>query len=177
MKKSNIKMADVIEVNPKKDIISDDTLVTFLPMEKITTDGKIDVSLSKKYVEVKKGFNHIKENDVLFAKITPCMENGKSTIARGLKNGYANSTTELFCLRCSGQVLPEYIFHIVHSKEFRNEAEENMTGTAGQKRVPKLFIEEYPIAVPPIELQNKFASFAQQIDKSKYFGGVCYGVC
>jgi type I restriction enzyme S subunit len=168
MKTSNIKLKDVLVVNPKKDNLDDMLMVSFLPMEKVGVDGSIDTSVIRKYVDVKKGFNQIKENDVLFAKITPCMENGKSTIARNLKNGYACSTTELFCLRCFDIVVPEYIFSIVHSKEFRVEAEKNMTGSAGQKRVPKSFIEEFPIIVPSLQLQNKFADFVKLIDKSKF---------
>ena len=167
MKSSNCKIGDVAEVNPKKDNIDDETEVTFLPMERVGIDGSVDVTLIKKYKDVKKGFNHVKENDVLFAKITPCMENGKSTIARNLKNGRANSTTELFAIRCGAKVLPEYIFTILHSKAFRLIAEKNMTGTAGQRRVPKTFIEEFPINIPDIKFQNEFAKFINLIDKSK----------
>ena len=168
MKTSDIKMKDVVEINPKKDTLDSNCLVTFIPMEKVGTDGSINTSNLRKYVEVKNGFSQVKENDILFAKITPCMENGKSTIARNLHNGYGNCTTELLVLRCGNKVLPEYIYTIVHSKEFRIEAEKNMSGSAGQKRVPKSFLEEYPILLPDIAMQNKFANFVKHIDKLKF---------
>lgn len=182
MKTSEIKMKNVLEINPRKDILDSNQFVTFIPMERVGIDGSIDTSLLKKYSEVKKGFSQVKENDVLFAKITPCMENGKSTIARNLNNGYGNCTTELLVLRCSEKVLPEYIYTIIHSKEFRLEAEKNMSGSAGQKRVPKAFLEEYPILLPNIELQNQFANFVKHIDKLKFretitkLKNLCYNI-
>lgn len=88
-----VKLGDVCEINPKGDKLSDDTQVSFIPMQNITDDGKIDSSIIRTVEEVKKGFTSFRENDVLFAKITPCMENGKGAIARNLKNGLGFGST------------------------------------------------------------------------------------
>lgn len=169
MSDSNHSIGDVCELNPRKDSLDDSIEITFIPMEKVGVDGSLKLDLLRKYGDIKKGFSQIRENDVLFAKITPCMENGKATIARGLINGYAGGTTELFVIRCGNEVLPEYIFHIVHSQYFRDKAKPNMRGTVGQQRVGKEFIESFPIDVPNLEKQKEFASFVEQVDKLKFF--------
>ena len=93
------KLGDVCEINPKAGVIPDDTEVTFIPMQNVTEDGRIDTSQIRKYCDIKKGFTNFQENDVLFAKITPCMENGKGAIARGLKNGIGAGSTEFHIMR------------------------------------------------------------------------------
>lgn len=168
MASSNHSIGEVCELNPKKDSLDDNIEITFIPMEKVGVDGSLKLDSLRKYGDIKKGFSQIKEGDVLFAKITPCMENGKATIARGLMNGYAGGTTELFVIRCGNKVLPEYIFHIVHSQYFRDKAKPNMRGTVGQQRVGKEFIESFPIDVPILERQKDFSTFVKQIDKLKF---------
>lgn len=162
------KIGSVCMINPAREKLDDNLLVTFIPMEKVGVDGSLDTSLDKEYGTVKKGFSQIKESDVLFAKITPCMENGKATIAKNLSNGFAAGTTELFVIRCGEKVLPEYIFHIIHSQYFREKAKPNMRGTVGQQRVPKDFIEGFAINVPSIRDQEEFTNFVAQIDKLKF---------
>ena len=93
------KLGDVCEINPKAGVISDDTEVSFVPMQNVTNDGRIDPSGIKKYCDIKKGFTNFRDNDVLFAKITPCMENGKGAIAHGLKNGIGVGSTEFHIMR------------------------------------------------------------------------------
>ena len=165
---SDYSIGDVCEVNPKKDSLDDNIEITFIPMEKVGTDGSLKLDSLRKYGDIKKGFSQIKENDVLFAKITPCMENGKATIAKGLINGYAGGTTELFVIRCGDKVLPEYLFHIVHSQYFRDKAKPNMRGTVGQQRVGKDFIESFHIDVPDLKRQKEFSIFVKQVDKLKF---------
>jgi len=138
-------------------------------MPSVSEDGAIDTSIIRPYIEVKNGFTYFAENDVLFAKITPCMENGKGAIARNLHNELGFGSTEFHVLRpIPGKVIPEWIFAITKFPQFRNDAEKQMTGTGGQKRVPAAFLENYPISMPPIELQNQFAVFVRQTDKSKF---------
>jgi len=165
---SYYSIGDVCEVNPKKDSLDDNIEITFIPMEKVGVDGSLKLDSLRKYGDIKKGFSQIKENDVLFAKITPCMENGKATIAKGLINGYAGGTTELFVIRCGDKVLPEYLFHIVHSQYFRDKAKPNMRGTVGQQRVGKDFIESFHIDVPDLKRQKEFSVFVKQVDKLKF---------
>ena len=157
--------------NPKKNEIAEvnkDTMVTFLPMQNVSVDGVINYSIEKKISEVWKGFTYFKENDVLFAKITPCMENGKGAVAKKLKIGIGFGTTEFHVIRPNKEINSVWLYHVLADKDFRKEAGENMTGSAGQKRVPITFLENYKLAIPPIELQNKFAQIVEQIDKQKF---------
>lgn len=87
--------------------------------------------------KVKNGFTNFSEGDVVFAKITPCMENGKSAIIGKLINDIGYGTTEFYVLRCGEELSNKYLHYIVRSKKFRDEAKLNMTGAVGQQRVPK----------------------------------------
>lgn len=166
-----MKLGNCCEINPSK--INDNRLkenlyVSFIPMSCVTDDGKITEMETKTYYEVKSGFTYFKEGDVLFAKITPCMENGKGAIAIGLYNKVGFGSTEFHVLRPIKEKCNSYwLYMVTMFSEFRLIAESNMTGSAGQKRVPVSFLENFKISVPPIELQNEFADFFKQTDKSK----------
>ena len=122
----------------------------------------------KEYDEVKTGFTYFAENDVLFAKITPCMENGKGAVAKGLHNGIGFGSTEFHVLRpISGKTDPYWIYTLTAFSQFRMDAASNMTGSAGQRRVPASFLVNYRVSLPPIALQEQFAAFVEQTDKSK----------
>ena len=165
------KLKEICIINPKKNLASkftNDIEVSFVPMSSVSEQGDIDVSQRKNYSEVRKGFTYFAENDVLFAKITPCMENGKGAIATGLINGIGFGSTEFHILRPIKNITnPYWIYVLTSFKSFRKLAEVNMTGSAGQRRVPATFLKDYEVRLPPIELQNEFASFVQQVDKSK----------
>ncbi len=150
------KLSDVSYINPtKKEIenVSDETEVSFLPMSGVSEDGVALALQTKKLKEVKKGFTYFRNGDVLFAKITPCMENGKRWLANSLINGIGFGSTEFHVLRPKSDVTSEWLYYFVSRQSFRDNAGKNMTGTAGQKRVPKQFLENIPLFVPPIELQ------------------------
>ena len=108
--------------------------------------------------------SNFREVDVLFAKITPCMENGKAAIARGLKNRIGFGTTEFHVIRCGKEIIPEYIYSIIRFQHFRDIAEDNMTGSAGQKRVPSEFLKKFNIPIPPLSLQQQFVSIVAQAE-------------
>ena len=158
------------ELNPKRPKgIADDVDVSFVPMPSVSEEGHMDCSTIKPYSEVKKGFTYFAENDVLFAKITPCMENGKGAIAKGLSNGIGAGSTEFHVLRpiaCKSD--PYWLYIITMFDEFRIGARKVMTGTGGQLRVPINYLSDYQIALPPIALQEQFAAIVQQSDKSKF---------
>lgn len=138
-------------------------------MPSVSENGEIDASDIRTYNEVKKGFTYFAENDVLFAKITPCMENGKGAVAKGLVNGVGFGSTEFHVLRPIDNLSnPRWIYTVTSFKTFRKDAESNMTGSAGQRRTPASFLENYEISIPPIELQDQFANFVSQVDKSKF---------
>ena len=165
-------LSDYCIVNPKKSElgpIPDDYELSFIPMQSVSENGDVDTSSIKHYKDVKTGFTYFRENDVLFAKITPCMENGKGGVARKLKNQIGFGSTEFHVLRPIETISnSEWIYRLTTFKTFRKDAENNMTGSAGQRRTPKEFFDKYKVGLPPIELQNDFATFVQQIDKSKF---------
>ena len=159
------------ELNPKKGTdkrLVSGLSVSFVPMPAVSENGKIDVSQIKAYDEVKTGFTYFAENDVLFAKITPCMENGKGAVAVGLCNNIGFGSTEFHILRpINNKSNPYWLYSLTSFDAFRKDAADNMTGSAGQRRVPAVFLEKYKVTLPPIELQNQFAAFVEQVDKSK----------
>ena len=165
------KLGQCCEINPKKasDLRLQANLeVSFVPMTAVSENGIIDTSDSRKYDDVKSGFTYFSEEDVLFAKITPCMENGKGAVAKKLKNGIGFGSTEFHVLRPIYGVSDCYWLYVMSIfSEFRKEAELKMTGSAGQRRVPVSFLEEYRVALPPIELQKQFSSFVQQTETTK----------
>lgn len=165
------KLGVVTLINPKKAEIKelDKSLnVSFVPMDRVGEKGEFNSEISKQIKEVYSGFTYFKDNDVLFAKITPCMENGKGAVAVNLTNGIGFGSTEFHIIRpIDMKSNPYWIYHLTTLIEFRRLAERKMTGSAGQKRVPTEFINNIQVVVPPIELQNQFADFVRQVDKLK----------
>ena len=162
-------LGECCELNPKRPRdIDDELLVSFVPMPAVSEDGKIDCSDIKPYKEVRKGFTYFAENDVLFAKITPCMENGKGAVAKGLEGGIGSGSTEFHVLRpIAGKSNPYWLYILTMFESFRVGARKVMTGTGGQLRVPIGYLNDYPITLPPIDLQDRFEEFVHQSDKSK----------
>ncbi|RKY60257.1 MAG: hypothetical protein DRP95_04380, partial [Candidatus Latescibacterota bacterium] len=151
------KLEEVVQINPRhlSNIVPDDLEVSFVPMAALDEDyWMLRDKQTRPFGEVKKGYTHFAEGDVLFAKITPCMENGKAAIARNLVNGIGCGTTELHVLRPEMGIPSEYIYHYVHQESFRERAAASMTGTAGQLRVPVKFMREVPIPLPSLPEQR-----------------------
>ena len=165
-------LGECCEVNPKRPRnIDEELMVSFVPMPSVSEDGKIDCSNIKPYKEVRKGFTYFAENDVLFAKITPCMENGKGAVAKGLSGGIGSGSTEFHVLRpIEGKSNPYWLYIITMFELFRVGARKVMTGTGGQLRVPVGYLSDFPISLPPISLQDSFEEFVHQSDKSKFYG-------
>lgn len=156
-----VRLGDVAIINPSKpkelSQLGNST-ISFIPMTLVSEDGDIYTGNSRPMNEVNKGFSYFIEGDVLFAKITPCMENGKCAIARDLVNGIGFGSTEFHVLRPNfGSLTSEWIFWFLRNKNTRILAEKNMTGSAGQKRVPKLFLEKVQIPLPPLDIQKQIA--------------------
>ena len=176
-----VPLGSTCNINPKKSLDSrlvSGAMVSFVPMPAVTEHGEIDATAIKEYDEVKTGFTYFAENDVLFAKITPCMENGKGAVAKGLHNGIGFGSTEFHVLRpISGKTDPYWIYTLTAFSQFRMDAASNMTGSAGQRRVPASFLENYRVSLPPIALQEQFAALVEQTDKSKYYSSLSFRYC
>ena len=159
------KLGEVCLINPKSCTLRDDTEVSFIPMTKVGEHGEFDASEIKNYSEVKKGFTNFQNGDILFAKITPCMENGKGAIAHNMKNGIGFGSTEFHVLRPdTDKITSEWLYYLTTWKAFRKEAERNMTGSAGQKRVPKTFLENYVVNLPDIDTQKSKNKILRKVD-------------
>ena len=152
-----VTILDACEVNPpkpSKDFLPADAPVTFVPMPAVDADlGAITNPQIKPYLEVRNGFTSFRDGDVIMAKITPCMENGKAAIIHGMKNGIGFGSTEFHVMRSRGKILPEYLYYYIRQESFRNEAESHFTGSVGQKRVPGDFIKQSVIPLPPLAEQ------------------------
>jgi type I restriction enzyme S subunit len=126
-------------------------------------NGAIDVSFSRPFKEVKKGYTGFLEQDVLFAKITPCMENGKMAVVPKLINDIGFGSTEFHVIRARTGLSPKYIYYYVSSKAFRIDAEHSMTGAVGQKRVPINFLSNYKIPTPPLNEQHRIVAKIEEL--------------
>ncbi len=148
------KLGDVCELNPKLSKghpLREDTEVSFVPMPAVSElSCSISAPQTKTFAEVRKGYTPFRDHDVLFAKITPCMENGKAAIACDLVNGYGFGSTEFHVLRANANVLPQWLHFFVRQASFRHEAKRNFTGTGGQQRVPVSFLANSELPLPPL---------------------------
>ena len=153
----NTLLKENCKVNPPKidtNGLSDDLEVSFFPMASLSEIyGEITEPQTRLLKDVKNGFTNFSEGDVVFAKITPCMENGKSAIIGKLVNGIGYGTTEFYVLRCNENLYDRYLYHIVRDISFRSKAKAVMSGAVGQQRVPKYFMENYPLALPSVPEQ------------------------
>lgn len=153
------------EINPKIDVSDDEQDISFVPMPLISTkfDGSHDFEV-RKWKEVKKGYTHFANGDIAIAKITPCFENSKAAIFSGLKNNVGVGTTELHVARPYSQTVnQQYLLLNFKSPGFLKTGESQMTGSAGQKRVPRNFFENYPLPFPPLQEQERIVNNFTQL--------------
>jgi len=151
------KIKDAAQVNPRSNSVDDDSLVTFLPMTAVSESGIIQGAEIRKAIDVKKGFTSFETGDVLVAKITPCFENYKGCLCTDLKNDRGYGSTEFHVLRPKKNITGEYLHILTRTHHFRGTGELNMTGTAGQKRVPTVFLKNYDFPLPPLPEQKAIA--------------------
>jgi len=155
-------IAEIADLNPPKppqNAFDPNTIVTFVPMPAVDAElGIISKPVDRPFSQVRKGYTAFREGDVIMAKITPCMENGKAAVVRGLKNSLGFGSTEFHVLRPNGAVLPEYLYHFIRRESFRKAAESEMTGSVGQKRVPAEFLKQSEIPLPPISEQKRIVA-------------------
>ena len=163
------KLGDCCVLNPRRPSISlsDTDMVSFVPMPCVSENGYLQDVADEEYGKVKKGFTYFENKDVLFAKITPCMENGKGAIAQELTNGIGMGSTEFHVLRPIEDKSNSYwLLALTRMPIFREQASKNMSGTGGQKRVGASFLDNFMVGLPPIEEQNRFERIYRQADKS-----------
>lgn len=143
-----VRLGDVVELNPKRPAIPDDGRVTFLPMEAVSEQGRVDRSRVRQYLDVCTGHPSFRDGDLLVAKITPCFENGKGALLADLANGIGFGSTEFHVLRPKGVIEPRLIAQVLRSREFRTRGAAEMEGSAGQKRISADFIRSFKFLCP-----------------------------
>ena len=149
------KFSDFVEINPSVKIPKGIS-VSFVEMKDLDSSVKYCESSQKKELT---GGSRFINGDTLFARITPCMENGKGGLVRNMKSKICMGSTEFHVLRACANVSTDFIYQLTISKRFRQKAEMQMTGSAGQQRVPAAFLEDYFISIP---FKNDVPDLAEQ---------------
>ncbi|ELV9775262.1 N-6 DNA methylase [Campylobacter coli] len=170
-KRISLKNEQYMELNPSKKEISkldENILVSFIEMASVSDKGYIQSKIDRSLNEVRKGYTYFIENDILIAKITPCMENGKCAIAKNLTNNIGFGSTEFHIFRAKTGLDSSFLFYNLNQQNIREKAALAMTGASGHKRVPISFYENLTIPLPPLEIQEKIVQnielVEQQID-------------
>ena len=159
---ANKSLSAYVDVNPSTDIsgIDDGSIVGFIPMQAVSNGATGEFTIANRPLnEVRKGYTPFIDGDILWAKITPCMENGKSCIVTGLPNGVGFGSTEFHVLRlCAAGISKEFVMEFVSQAIVRRVATYAFTGSAGQQRVPAAFLENLPFPEIPVESQNEIVA-------------------
>lgn len=155
---SSCSLSDIAAVNPKT--VADESLIAgFVPMSHAPTSYHGELLFDEKlWGEIKKSYTNFQDGDVIFAKVTPCFENGKAAIVDDLPNGIGAGSSEFYVLRphCN-DISKKLLFALIKTHAFMQEGATNMTGAVGLRRVPKSFVETFPIALPPAAEQKEIA--------------------
>lgn len=152
----------VADLNPavRTDLTAaQDTEVSFLPMEAIGEDGSLNLERVRPVAEVRNGYSYFEDGDVTFAKVTPCFENGKGALMRGLELGAGFGTTEITVLRPKEGTEPRFLNYVLRSEQFRQNGVGAMTGAGGLKRVPDEFTRDFKTPWPTPGEQERIANF------------------
>lgn len=161
-----VELGEVCEINPKKSQIaklSTKTEVSFVPMADLLENSmQFEVKQVKSLSDVSGSYTYFANNDVLLAKVAPCFENGKAGIARKLKNGIGFGSSEFIVLRASERILPEIVYGVISSDDFRQLGKSRMSGTGGLQRVPSDFVKKYKIPLPSLEVQKQLVAEAEK---------------
>ena len=160
-------LSELAQVNPKVGLPADAHValpVSFIPMSDVSESGAWTGNQVRLLADVRNGFTVFADGDVLVAKITPCFENGKGAHVLGLTNGVGFGSTEFHVLRARSGVSNRYLHHVVHGTKFRTEAEAFMTGSAGQKRVPREAFDRFQVPDLSLPEQAKIAEILDTLD-------------
>jgi type I restriction enzyme, S subunit len=160
-------VSQLAHVDPKVDLpagIAAATEVSFVPMSDVSESGHWIGGQVRKLSDVRNGFSSFADGDILVAKITPCFENGKGAHVVGLKNGIGFGSTEFHVLRARENVWPRFVHHVVQSTRLRIAAEAYMSGSAGQKRVPREFFDAFDVPDVTREEQRHISEILDTLD-------------
>lgn len=163
----DVAISDLADVNPPARIpkgMTGGSGVSFIPMTDVSESGRWTFKQSRPLRSVTAGFTAFEEGDVLVAKITPCLENGKGAHAVGLENGIGFGSTEFHVLRARSGNEQRFVFHLTQWRRFRRAAEGQMVGSAGQQRVPRTFFDEFLVSDFGADQQARIAQILDTLD-------------
>jgi len=167
---------EISAINPKLPYhnLSEESEVSFLPMACVDeVSGNYHLQNTRKYCEVKKGHTSFIDGDIIFAKITPCMENGKVAVLDNLVNGIGYGSTEFHFSRSHNFIEKKYLFYYFVQTAFRKDAQSNMTRSAGQLRVPTIFFKSVLIPIAPLPEQRAIVAKLEQLFSELDNGVAC----
>ncbi|CAH6796313.1 Type-1 restriction enzyme EcoAI specificity protein [Vibrio chagasii] len=159
------RLSELSEIGPRNSDVEDESEASFVPMPMISTSYKGEHgSEVRSWKDIKKGYTHFRDGDIALAKITPCFENSKAAVFSDLKNGVGTGTTELHVARpISGALEPLFVLLYLKAPMFLKVGETQMTGSAGQKRVPKDFFAGNPLPYPPLKEQKRIVAKVDEL--------------
>jgi len=161
----NKKLSSIVEIDPtiKLDVFNKETIISFIPMECI--DEKFGEVAEQREIAISqiKGYTKFEEGDLLWAKITPCMQNGKSAIARNLKNGIGCGSTEYYVIRPKTEdLLVDYVYLILRHSEVLKAAQGSFGGSAGQQRVSSQYMKSIVVPFPSKDIQQSIVDVVKE---------------
>lgn len=161
-------LIDYVLVNPKTDcsVLTDKTLVSFVPMPNVQEKNNVVSYDAVPYSQVKKGFTVFQKGDLIWAKITPCMQNGKSCLTNQMPTEIGFGSTEFHVIRKQrNDVYMPFIWALLSNDDVLKAAQATFSGSAGQQRVSASFIEQFPAVIPDYDVQ---VALVKELESSLY---------
>ena len=158
-----VRLGTLFTVNDRN-TADDETVAAFVPMSYIEDGYGNNFSfITKQWKEIKSGYTHIRNGEIIIAKITPCFQNRKSFIASDLPNEIGAATTEVYALKQFYSVVKEFFLYFFKSKHFINNGVNNFSGAVGQQRVPRKYLESIVLPLPPLAEQRRIADKVSEL--------------
>ena len=162
----NKLLGEIVAINPQTSFhhLKNEEMISFVPMQSISDEFACWIGNDQCSIYDSKGYTKFKDGDLLWAKITPCMQNGKSAIVQNLTNGFGCGSTEFYVIRnLTKKIDLRYIHCLLRLEALLNDATKHFTGSAGQQRVPLSYLKNLLVPVPPIDIQKEIANHVQTI--------------